>query len=1216
LGPFRATLGGEPAKGLNSEHLRALLAYVAVESGREHPREQLASFLWPERPDREALSALRSALSNLHAALGDRRSPSPFILVARTSVQFNPAGDYWLDVADFDGLRISADVSGLERAASLYRGPFLDGLSLGDSPAFGDWLLLKEEQYRRRVLGVLGQLGSLHLAAGSAVEAARWARRQLELEPYREQAHRQLMAALALGGERSAALAHYDSCRRLLASELGCAPEDETQALYAQIRDGTLSLPQPSVLILPGPSSAAASRPTTASPTGSLAAQGPDAPAFVARERELARLSALLDRALAGCGGVVLISGEPGAGKTALLDEWARQSTRVRGDLIALRGNCNAYGGAEDSYLPFREILQTLAGDVEAKRAGGALSAEQARRVWDALPVVGAALVEHGPDLIDRFVPGEALLRRAEAFGAPSGQGWLVRLREMASSHTHAGAGAAPAFQGDLFAQVTQVLHTVSQRRPLLLAIDDLQWAGGGTAALLFHLGRRLAGSRILLACAYRPELAVAGGGDPLDAPQHQLQFGPGVGTVIGELRREWGDVLVDLDEADGQAFVEAYVDSEPNCLRQEFRQALYDHTGGNPLFTVELLRAFGRDGTLVRDEDGRWTEAAAPIWERWPPQVEAVLAGHLAGLGNEDRTLLQAASVQGEQFIAEVAARVLGWSDEAAMRRLSGPLRTRHRLVEAVSLERLSWSAQHALTGSGQRLSRYRFRHSLLQSSAYRSLDPVEQGWLHEATARALQAIYDPAGHAGSRLAVQALAPELARHYEAAGLPLEAAWQRLEAGRWAAALVAYDDAIAHLEHGLEVLDGVPASGEGLHLRLALCLALVNPVMLRQGWRGPGYERVRGLLSRLAQCPELQGDPQCLAALAMLAMLAAWSADPEGGRRVGEQLLAMASEGDPHVLMLAHWTLGHVCSLRGQFASGREHLEQALVLHDPGAGRALSSLLGADPVVAGYAQLAWDVWELGYPDQARAKFEKALAGAEAMDQPSSMAFAHLMAGMACSILGRDFAASHRHSLALRPLAGAGLEYGHWADLLAAEAQLQTQDGQAGARGSMAALEQAVARAAQAASALEALGSGAGYASQSLIHARLCSRAGQAAAGLEALDRARAWIERTDMRSQEAEVWRMRGELLLQAGGGSGRTEVEAEACFRRALDVARGRQARWPELRAAVSLTRLWQAHGRREEGRELLAGIYAWFTEGFDAVDLAEARALLDRLA
>jgi DNA-binding SARP family transcriptional activator len=244
LGPFQAALDDQPAEGLNSDYLRALLAYLAVERGREHPREALAALLWPERPDREALSALRHALSNLRTVLGDRQAPVPYLFVTRSSVQFNPDSDHWLDVAEFDDLIEDltglGDLSGLTRAVRLHRGPFLAGLSLRDSPAFDEWMLLKGEEYQRRVLSVLGHLTSLQIAHGEYGEAVRWARRQLELEPYREQAHGQLMAALALGGERAAALAHYEACRRLLDEELGCEPDDETQSLYAQIREGTL----------------------------------------------------------------------------------------------------------------------------------------------------------------------------------------------------------------------------------------------------------------------------------------------------------------------------------------------------------------------------------------------------------------------------------------------------------------------------------------------------------------------------------------------------------------------------------------------------------------------------------------------------------------------------------------------------------------------------------------------------------------------------------------------------------------------------------------------------------------------------------------------------------------------------------------------------------------------------------------------------------------
>lgn len=173
LGRFDAKRDGLAVEGLSSDHLRGLLSYLAVESGRDHLRRQLASLLWPERSDAQALAALRSALANLRGALGERGTPLPFVLVTRTAVQFNTASDHWLDVAEFERLKDQPDVPSLERAAALYRGPFLHGLSIADSPLFDDWLLLKDEEYRRAALGVFGRLTSLHIAQGQHDEAAR-----------------------------------------------------------------------------------------------------------------------------------------------------------------------------------------------------------------------------------------------------------------------------------------------------------------------------------------------------------------------------------------------------------------------------------------------------------------------------------------------------------------------------------------------------------------------------------------------------------------------------------------------------------------------------------------------------------------------------------------------------------------------------------------------------------------------------------------------------------------------------------------------------------------------------------------------------------------------------------------------------------------------------------------------------------------------------------
>jgi tetratricopeptide (TPR) repeat protein len=285
-----------------------------------------------------------------------------------------------------------------------------------------------------------------------------------------------------------------------------------------------------------------------------------------------------------------------------------------------------------------------------------------------------------------------------------------------------------------------------------------------------------------------------------------------------------------------------------------------------------------------------------------------------------------------------------------------------------------------------------------------------------------------------------------------------------------------------------------------------------------------------------------------------------------------------------------------------------------VALYDPDANRALGGLVAADPGVMARAMLGAVQWQLGYPDQARASLRHAVAQAQALDQRSSLAFAHFMAVMVASVVGRDMAIARNHAQALRSLGQLSLVYRAWSEMVAG--QSQAQDGQAGDGTPERGLEQSVARAEEALSTWQAAGSGAGYAGLLLLQAAACAQAGQVEMGLRALDQAQAWIERTSVQATQAEVWRMRGELLLIDRPDRSAQVEEAEACLTRALEVAREQQARMFELRATVRLVRLWQAQDRRDEARELLDGIYGWFTEGFDTVDLVEAKALLEKLA
>jgi DNA-binding SARP family transcriptional activator/predicted ATPase len=1208
LGPFRVTLDGKPVTAFESTKVRALLAYLAVEAGRMHHREALAGLLWPDWPDRDALSNLRYALYNLRQVIGDRMAEPPFLLITRNTLQFNTASDYWLDVIAFEQCVESASqpggdqpsaISHLQPAISLYRGCFLEGFSVGDSPAFEEWALFTRERLARQMSSALHGLAAAHEARDDYEQAQACARRQLELEPWDEKAHQQLMRALTLSGQRGAALVQYETCRRLLAEELDVEPARATTALYASIRDGTFYDRETKrrrdekifVPLSPGP---------LVSP-----------PPLVGRERELASLDGLLDVALAGQGRVAFVTGEAGSGKTVLIGAFTRRAMAAHGDLVVAAGRCNAQSGIGDPYLPFRDILQMLSGDVEHQRAGGAITGEHARRLWALLPDAVRALVDDGPDLVDRLVPGAALTLRAEVF-APGGAAWRTRLEELVKQRPAEEAGQVALHQTDLFGQVTRVLQALARQHPLILVLDDLQWADAGSVSLLFHLGRRLAGSRVLVVGAYRPaEVALIhqdpeGFGKPLGSgDRHPLA------SVVHEFQRDFGDIRVDLDQAGGRPFVEALLDSEPNRLGAAFRQTLTRHTGGNPLFTVELLRGLQERGDLVQDEAGRWVAGPALAWERLPARVEAVIAERIGRLPPEWQGMLATASVEGEVFAAEVVARAQGLDEDEVVRRLSGPLSKQHRLVCAHSLERLGMG--------GQRLSRYRFRHYLFQKYLYSRLDEVERARLHEAVGKELEALY---GEKAVQLAVQ-----LTYHFEAAGLADRAVDYLLQAGRRAFWLSANEEAIAHFTRGLALLETLPESPERIRREFGLQLALGAPLLTVRGWGAP--ERIRASARAYELGREIGETTSLLPALQALANSSRAQGEFEKSLYLGEQLLGLAQQAqDPVYIVAAHWTLGANHYYRGEFVMAREYLGRANARYDPQRHGSLSLATGADIGVHCRAWLACTLWALGYPEQALAWSQEALALAQELDHAPTLAAALTIAGSNFHLMRREVQSARETTSALLRLAAeksvplyeaAEMVHQGYEQVAAATSfGLSSEGAVEGGWSELASsracrgIEGAIAQMRRGLAAMQAMG--VTRPRLFLLLAEAYGRTGQADQGLSVLDETLALMEQTTGRCSEAELHRLGGELRLMQGAGG--AETAAEACFQRAIEVARQQQARSWELRAAMSLCRLWQRQGKREEARQLLAEIYGWFTEGFDTPDMKDARALLEEFA
>ncbi|MGB3713345.1 MAG: protein kinase [Candidatus Promineifilaceae bacterium] len=246
MGPFWASHDDRPLTGFESDKARGLLAYLVSESVRPHRREMLAALLWPDRPEQSARTNLRRTLANLRKVLGDREANPPYLLITRQEIQFNQASDAWIDVTSFrkqlaERFDPSVSTEQLRETISLVRGPFLEGFTVKDSTLFEEWALLTREHLALQALDVLQQLGNEYERRGAYDDGLKYARRQLELEPWREEAHRQVMRLLALSDRRAAALAQYEICRETLASALGVTPEPETRLLYEKIQAGEVS---------------------------------------------------------------------------------------------------------------------------------------------------------------------------------------------------------------------------------------------------------------------------------------------------------------------------------------------------------------------------------------------------------------------------------------------------------------------------------------------------------------------------------------------------------------------------------------------------------------------------------------------------------------------------------------------------------------------------------------------------------------------------------------------------------------------------------------------------------------------------------------------------------------------------------------------------------------------------------------------------------------
>jgi class 3 adenylate cyclase/predicted ATPase len=688
-------------------------------------------------------------------------------------------------------------------------------------------------------------------------------------------------------------------------------------------------------------------------------------------------------------------------------------------------------------------------------------------------------------------------------------------------------------------------------RRPVLAVWEDLHWADPSTLELLELMLDQVPTTRLLLVLTARPEFRLPW------APRSYV-----TPLTLTRLTRPQIEEMV-LRVTGGKS------------LPAEVLAQIVAKTDGIPLFVEELLKTI-LEARLVQEDASRYvlTGPLPPL--AIPATLQDALMARLDRLA-PIKDVAQLGATIGRTFAYELL-QVVSPLDEATLQH------TLRRLIEAELVYQQGVLPQ----------ATYTFKHALIQDAAYQSLLRSTRQQYHQRIAQVLEAQFPDTAQTQPEL--------VAHHYTEAGLNGHAVpyWQR--AGQRASERSAYVEAIAHLTQGLALLEPLPDTPERARQELVVQMTLGPVLMAIKGGGAPEAERV---YTRARELCERVGEPAEL----FRVLWGVWyvynlRGEQQRALELGEELLSLAQRiQDPDLLLEAHHALWAILFYGGELAAARPHLEEGIRLYDPQRHRLHAArYTGHDPGVCCRMVAAQSFWLLGYPDQAVASSQGALDLARQLDHPFSLTVA------------LTFAAMLHHCRREAPLAQARAEA---AMTLATEQDFPQQLERArplrgwavAARGHR---EEGITQIRQALAADRSMGLTRDRPYNLALLAEASAQGAQTPEGLEALAEALALLATSGVRWWEAELHRLRGELLLER---SSAPQGEAESCFHQALAVAHAQQAKSLELRAAMSLSRLWQQQGKRAEARELLTPIYGWFTEGFDTADLQEAKALLEAL-
>jgi predicted ATPase len=688
-----------------------------------------------------------------------------------------------------------------------------------------------------------------------------------------------------------------------------------------------------------------------------------------------------------------------------------------------------------------------------------------------------------------------------------------------------------------------------AEKQPVMLIVEDLHWIDPTTLDYLNMLVEAIPTAPILAVFTCRPDF---------DPP-----WTDGLNVTLLDIKRLPSDAAAELSHqvAHGKS-LPAHVLSE-----------VVTKTDGVPLFIEELTKMLLESGLLEERPDHYVLTGQIPPLAI-PNTLQDSLMARLDRLAPV-KGLAQLSATLGREFSYPLLQAVSPWDEDTLRQGLE-------QLVAAEFLYEEGMPPQ----------STYRFKHALVQESAYQSLLKSTRQHHHQRIADTLASRFPE---------IVDTRPELlAHHYTEAGLTEQAIPYWEAAGRRALQRFANHEAANHATRGLELLATLPETPRRARRELSLRLVLGPSLSFVEGPQSVEhiYARARELAREVGSTPEL------FPALSGLAYAQIVRGHLREARALAKEFLELAApQQDSLVLAAGNSMVAYAAWWQGDFIDVRNHSRQGLTLYNPDQHRAGIAAYNQNPgIICGYLTALCN-WVLGYPTQASLAMEQTLAHAKELQHPYSIGLTLLFSAQLFQLRREPGPARARAEEAIAVSVEHGLHAVElWCLLPRGWASVQKGDAPAG----IADIREAMDR-------RRVLGIGAVWPWFLALLADAQGALGQFEDAFRALDEALQWVRQNDERLYVAEVHRIKGELLLRQASAHA---VQAERCFEEALALARREQAKSWELRAAMSLARLWQQKGRREDAHELLTPIYGWFTEGFDTADLKDAKALLEQLS